>query len=104
MSKKSKAANKIKRLNEKRKKKAAKRALYESYKLQGANAKVKKKARQLRDWNQSGARPRATAPGTKPGATRRSTKEKEPWFGELKIALAAEKKARKLARQQENAK
>lgn len=99
MSKASRAKSKDRRLNEKRKRKAAMRALYESYKAQG-KTKVKRKARKLRDYDQ-GPRPRQWPAGTKPAATRRSTKEKQPWYGEYKMERAEEKRVRRALRQQE---
>jgi hypothetical protein len=61
---------------------------------------VKRKARKLRDYEQ-GPRPRATPPGTRPAATRRSTKEKQLWYAEYKMEKAEEKRTRRALRQQE---
>ena len=84
MSKAAKTRSRLKRLAEKRKRKAAQQARYARYAEMGENSKQSKRVnRKKRDWNQPGPRPRETPIGTKPQATRLSTKHKTIEYGKI---------------------
>lgn len=92
MSKKSKAASRLRRLNEKRKCKAAMKALYASFSKKGENSKTKKSVKVLKEYPQ-GKRPRPYPPGTRPLAVRKSTKARRPEYTSFLMSKKAKKEA-----------
>lgn len=99
MSKASKTKQRIKRREEKRRRKAAMKAQYQRWAEMGENNKTIKKApRKLKDYNQGDKRPRVWNPGHKPNSVSLSAQHKTTEYGEWLKWSAEQKRSRRFAR------